>query len=127
MRLDPGLVIWRITMHRLVSNLPAVLAFIGPLGYSECDEPKIQLKSAAVLMTFDALQERLNAPSLRLLDARPRADYEKAHIPGAIWVDAKAVEKLNSSLQQGKQLSAEISAPAGHPRCVLLSVLRGSI
>ena len=34
---------------------------------------------------------------------------------------------LNSSLQQGKQLSAEISAPAGHPRCVLLSVLRGSI
>jgi hypothetical protein len=31
---------------------------------------------------------------------------------------------LNSSLQQGKQLSAEISAPAGHPRCVLLSVLR---
>ena len=81
-------------MHRLVSNLPTVLAFIGPLGYSECDEPKIQLKSAAVLMTFDALQERLNTPSLRLLDARPRADYEKAHIPGAAWVDAKAVEKL---------------------------------
>ena len=81
-------------MHHLVSTLPAVLAFICPFGYSESDEPKSQPKSAAVLMTFDALQERLNGPSLRLLDARPRADYVKAHIPGALWVDIKAVEKL---------------------------------
>ena len=81
-------------MHRLVSNLPIVLALISPLCPSECDEPKIQPKLAAVLMTFDALQEQLNAPSLRLLDARPRADYVKAHIPVAVWVDAKAVEKL---------------------------------
>ena len=81
-------------MHHLVSTLPAVLAFICPLGYSESDKPKSQPKSPPILMTFDALQERLNAPSLRLLDARPKADYEKGHIPGAVWVDAKAVEKL---------------------------------
>ena len=81
-------------MHRLVSNLPTVLALIGPLYHSESDKPNSQPKSAAVLMTFDALQEQLSAPSLRLLDARPRADYVKAHIPGAVWVDAKAVEKL---------------------------------
>jgi thiosulfate/3-mercaptopyruvate sulfurtransferase len=81
-------------MHRLVSNLPTVLALIGPLGYSECNEPNNQPKSPPVLMTFDALQDQLNAPFLRLLDAHPRADYVKAHIPGAVWVDAKAVEKL---------------------------------
>ena len=81
-------------MHHLVSTLPAVLAFICPLGYSESDETKNQPKSPPILMTFDALQERLNAPSLRLLDARPKADYEKGHIPGAVWVDAKALEKL---------------------------------
>ena len=45
-------------------------------------------------MTFDELQERLGEPGLRLLDARPRADYDKGHIPGAVWVDAKAVEKM---------------------------------
>jgi thiosulfate/3-mercaptopyruvate sulfurtransferase len=78
-------------MHRLVMTVPAVLAVVG---YSEADKPRSQPKSAAILMTFDALQERLNAPSLRLLDARPRADYEKGHIPGAVWVDPKAVEKL---------------------------------
>src|SRR4051812_49062274 len=64
----------RITMHRLVSTLPAVLAVVG---YCAADQPKSQPKSAAILTTFDALQEHLNAPSLRLLDVRPRADYEK--------------------------------------------------
>ena len=73
---------------------PTLLAFIGPLGYSESDEPKNHPMSPPVLLTFDALQERLNAPSLRLLDARPRTDYVKAHIPGAVWVDTKAVERL---------------------------------
>jgi thiosulfate/3-mercaptopyruvate sulfurtransferase len=56
--------------------------------------PKNQPGPAAILTTFDALQGRLNEPSLRLLDARSRADYEKAHIPGAVWVDTKAAEKL---------------------------------
>ena len=81
-------------MHHLVSTLPAILALIGPLENPESDEPKSQPKSPPMLVTFDALQERLNAPWLRLLDARPRADYVRAHIPGAVWVDAKAVEKL---------------------------------
>jgi thiosulfate/3-mercaptopyruvate sulfurtransferase len=83
-----------MSMRRLASTVPAVLALIGPLGNSEADEPKSQPRSAAALTTFDALQGRLNAPLLRLLDARPRADYEKAHIPGAVWVDTKAAEKL---------------------------------
>ncbi len=48
----------------------------------------------ARLVTFDELQRRLDEPGLRLLDARPKTDYEKGHIPGALGVDAKAVEAM---------------------------------
>jgi thiosulfate/3-mercaptopyruvate sulfurtransferase len=48
----------------------------------------------ARLVGFDDLQQRLGDPHLRLLDARPRGEYDKGHIPGAVWVDAKAVEEL---------------------------------
>jgi thiosulfate/3-mercaptopyruvate sulfurtransferase len=50
--------------------------------------------SPALLFSFDELQKRLDDPNLRLLDARPRTDYEKGHIPGAVWVDAKAAQAL---------------------------------
>jgi thiosulfate/3-mercaptopyruvate sulfurtransferase len=46
----------------------------------------------ARLVTFDQLEKRLGEQDLRILDARPKADYDKGHIPGAVWVDAKAVE-----------------------------------
>ena len=48
----------------------------------------------AWLVSFDDLQHRLGEPDLRLLDARPRDDYDRGHIPGAVWVDVKAVEKM---------------------------------
>ncbi|WP_165252026.1 sulfurtransferase [Paludisphaera soli] len=50
--------------------------------------------SAATLVGFEELQARLGEPNLRLIDARPRPDYDKGHIPGAVWVDAKAVEAM---------------------------------
>lgn len=40
------------------------------------------------------LAKRLGAPGLRILDPRARAEYDKGHIPGAVWVDARAVEAL---------------------------------
>lgn len=46
------------------------------------------------LVGFDELAARLDEPNLRLLDARPRADFERGHIPGALWVDVKAAEEL---------------------------------
>ena len=49
---------------------------------------------APPLLSRDALQKRLSDPALRLLDARPRADYERGHIPGAVWVDLKALQAL---------------------------------
>ncbi len=48
----------------------------------------------ARLVDFDALQKRLDEPGLRLLDARTRTEYDKGHLPGAVWVDVKVAEAL---------------------------------
>jgi thiosulfate/3-mercaptopyruvate sulfurtransferase len=51
-------------------------------------------EALTLLVSFDDLQHRLGERDLRLLDARPRGEYDKGHIPGALWVDAKAIEKM---------------------------------
>lgn len=51
---------------------------------------------APVLLTHDQLQAELGRPGLRILDTRPRAAYDKAHIPGSLWVDAAAWTRLSS-------------------------------
>jgi thiosulfate/3-mercaptopyruvate sulfurtransferase len=51
-------------------------------------------RQGSPLVAHDKLQERLTDPKIRLLDARPRADYDKGHIPGAVWVDLKAIQDL---------------------------------
>jgi thiosulfate/3-mercaptopyruvate sulfurtransferase len=48
----------------------------------------------ARLVTFDELEKSLVKPDLRILDTQPKADYDKGHIPGAVWVNAKAVEAM---------------------------------
>ncbi len=48
----------------------------------------------ARLATFDELEKSLGQPGLRLLDARPRAEHEHAHLPDATWVDAKAAQAI---------------------------------
>ena len=40
------------------------------------------------------LQKKLNQPGLRILDARPPADYAKGHLPGAVRVDVKTWQEL---------------------------------
>lgn len=51
-------------------------------------------KGSAWLVSFAELEKQLGGPDLRLLDARPKAEYAAGHIPGAVWVDAKAVETM---------------------------------
>ncbi len=46
------------------------------------------------LVAHEELQKRLADPALRLIDARPRADYDRGHIPGAVWLDPKVFEPL---------------------------------
>jgi thiosulfate/3-mercaptopyruvate sulfurtransferase len=58
----------------------------GKTGVRKAEHPPAQL------LSFDDLEKRLKEPNLRLLDCRPRADYEKGHLPSAVWVDTKALE-----------------------------------
>jgi thiosulfate/3-mercaptopyruvate sulfurtransferase len=51
-------------------------------------------ESQPPLVTHDALQKRLSDPNLRILDARTSSEYDKGHIPGAVWVDVKAAQAL---------------------------------
>lgn len=51
-------------------------------------------RSVPALLSFGELENRLGDPDLRLLDARTKAEYEKAHIPGAVWADASAAAKI---------------------------------
>jgi thiosulfate/3-mercaptopyruvate sulfurtransferase len=77
-------------MHRIIMSLLAISALTGTPRSSSADEPR----ATARLTSFDDLQKRLGEPTLRLIDARPQTDYEKGHIPGAVWADTKAAEKL---------------------------------
>ncbi len=61
-------------------------------GDERAEKDAKEVPPRARLLTFDGLQERLKEPTLRLLDCRPKSEYDQGHIPGAAWVDAKAVE-----------------------------------
>jgi thiosulfate/3-mercaptopyruvate sulfurtransferase len=66
------------------------LIFVAPLASRAADSGQ----GRAWLVAFPELEKRIGEPNLRILDARPKADYDKGHIPGAVWVDAKAVEAM---------------------------------
>jgi thiosulfate/3-mercaptopyruvate sulfurtransferase len=72
--------------HGLVA---AVVLAISPLVIGE--EPSAKVPP---LLTHEELQKRLGDSKLRLLDARPKADYDKGHIPGALWVDGKVFQEV---------------------------------
>jgi thiosulfate/3-mercaptopyruvate sulfurtransferase len=61
--------------------LLATLALNFPT-FALAEEPGA--KQRPPLLSHEALQKRLGDPRLRILDARPRAEYEKGHIPGAV-------------------------------------------
>jgi|SRR5271157_209311 len=69
---------------------------------------------APALLSQDELQKRLSDAKLRLLDARPRADYDQGHIPGAVWVDGKIFQELSRPEAFADQTAwAQSLAPLG--------------
>jgi len=44
---------------------------------------------APLLIEAEQLEKKLNNNNLRILDVRPQAEYDKAHIPGAVRVDVR--------------------------------------
>jgi thiosulfate/3-mercaptopyruvate sulfurtransferase len=71
-------------------------------------------KKLPPLLSHEALQKRLGDPRLRILDARPRAEYETGHIPGAVWVDGQALGAASKpeSLED-KEAWSKVLAPLG--------------
>jgi thiosulfate/3-mercaptopyruvate sulfurtransferase len=45
------------------------------------------------LLSHEELQKRLADPKLRVVDSRPKADYDKGHVPGAVWIDGKTLQE----------------------------------
>jgi thiosulfate/3-mercaptopyruvate sulfurtransferase len=62
-------------------------------GLKEINQPEIN----ALLTEPADLHKRLNDTGLRILDTRAKADYAKGHIPGAVWVDVPAWQKLGKA------------------------------
>jgi thiosulfate/3-mercaptopyruvate sulfurtransferase len=79
---------------RGMATLALALALPGLSVAAEPAEKTRQQVEAPPLISHDDLQRRLSDPNLRLIDARPRAEYDKGHIPGAAWVDLKALSQL---------------------------------
>jgi len=83
-------------MKRITLALTTMMVLGGSVLFAVPLEPEFQPRPFARLVSFDELQNRLSDPNLRLLDARSRADYDKAHIPRSVWVDVKAAQKLGA-------------------------------
>ncbi|MFO0959795.1 MAG: rhodanese-like domain-containing protein [Isosphaeraceae bacterium] len=61
---------------------------------SGAQETKPEPETAARLIAPVDLQGRLGKAEVRVLDARPKADYEAGHLPGAVLLDTKAASEL---------------------------------
>ncbi len=57
-------------------------------------DPKSDDYARPELLTEAASLAKLDPVKTRILDARPKTEYEAGHIPGALWVDQTAWSKL---------------------------------
>jgi thiosulfate/3-mercaptopyruvate sulfurtransferase len=80
-----------MSVQTSIRGLATLALFAAPTLALAADEPQ---RHGSPLITHEKLHARLSDQKLRLLDARPRADYDQAHIPGAVWVDIKAIREL---------------------------------
>jgi thiosulfate/3-mercaptopyruvate sulfurtransferase len=85
--------------HPLVTSFSALLIFVGSGMCVASDRyPQARfLVEPAALMDFGAGAKPV------IVDARPRNDYETAHVPGAVWVDHELWAK---SFSEGKDRDA---------------------
>lgn len=81
---------------RSFAPLCVMFGFMAATTPSPADDPAASL---ARLYEFDEVLTKLDKPDVRILDARAKADYEKGHIPGAVWVDGSAAQKIASSAE----------------------------
>jgi len=53
--------------------------------------------AAAHLISLDTLQKKTGEPHVRVIDVRDKADFDKGHVPGAVWADLKSAQQLSAS------------------------------
>jgi thiosulfate/3-mercaptopyruvate sulfurtransferase len=61
----------------------------------------------------EELAKKLQEPGLRVLDCRAQSDYQKGHVPGAVWVDVKAWQRLHArdgGLHDARAWSQQVGA-----------------
>lgn len=84
----------------LVTRAAIIAALIAAPSLSRCDEQasrvKIRTKTGEGAMLIEAtqLEQKLADSRLRVLDTRSQEEYERGHIPGALWVDVSAWQDL---------------------------------
>lgn len=91
-------------------TIAALLASMFLVSFAQPDTDEGQVSR---LLSFDEVEARLGEPEFLLLDVRSRDDYDAGHLPGAVWVDAKEVERLAGepgSLQDPDRWNSWISS-----------------
>ena len=74
------------------------------LTIGSADQPKIDRYARAdLLLEPSELVKPDVAKEFRILDARPKSDYQTSHIPNAVWVDHDAWSKTFAQGQDVKQ------------------------
>ncbi len=89
----------RIQLWRLLIILVGAPALAQEAAY----------RNAQLLIETPELSARLADPQLRLLDARPAAEYERGHLPGAANLPAPATDNLDAN-RQGSPLPPDWAA-----------------
>ncbi|GIW88338.1 MAG: sulfurtransferase [Isosphaeraceae bacterium] len=72
----------------------AVIVGLNPEAREDRAAGSHSTPATARLWSFEELKAHLGKPGLRILDARPKEAYQAGHLPGAVWVDVAAAEKL---------------------------------
>jgi thiosulfate/3-mercaptopyruvate sulfurtransferase len=83
-------------MHQLIAILM--------LTIGSTDQPKINRYARAdLLLEPSELVKADVAKEFRILDARPKSDYQTIHIPNAVWIDHDAWSKAFAQGQDAKK------------------------
>jgi thiosulfate/3-mercaptopyruvate sulfurtransferase len=83
-------------MHQLIAILM--------LTIGSTDQPKIdRYPRADLLLEPSELVKPDVAKKFRILDARPKSDYQASHIPNAVWIDHDAWSKAFAQSQDAKK------------------------
>lgn len=88
-------------VYRLLVELRAVVQSADP-AVAEAERFYFGERKPGIA-TFTAAQEAMEKPDTALLDARPREEYDAAHLPGAISAPLDALRSGKVALPRGKR------------------------